>query len=151
MAVETNTHLIRRLVEEVSNAGRTELIAELFLPGSFLAGAFANKMKELRTGFPDLRMTIEEMVAEADDVVIVYSAQGTNTGPFMGQPPSGKPVVWTGIHLYRIKDAAGVLVLMSASAASAHHRATRVEGSFSMTVLAARRAHRRSASAPTGR
>jgi len=105
MAVETNTHLIRRLVEEVSNAGRTELIAELFLPGSFLAGAFANNMKELRTGFPDLRMTIEEMVAEADDVVIVYSAQGTNTGPFMGQPPSGKSVVWTGIHLYRIKDA----------------------------------------------
>ncbi len=104
MSVEDNKQLVRRLVEDVLNTGRTDLLSEFFMPRSLLAGSLKENMEVTRAVFPDARTTIDNIVAEDDQVVVVLNTQGTNTGEVFGQPPTGKLVVWTSIHLYKIKD-----------------------------------------------
>jgi steroid delta-isomerase-like uncharacterized protein len=58
----------------------------------------------LRAAFPDSRTEIEDVIADSDKVVIRWTGHGTNTGPFMGMPPSGKPTTVTGIDIYRVVD-----------------------------------------------
>jgi predicted ester cyclase len=57
----------------------------------------------LRAGFPDLHLTIEDMVADADTVWIRMTARGTNRGPFMG-PPTGKPIHITVMDVCRFEN-----------------------------------------------
>jgi predicted ester cyclase len=57
-----------------------------------------------RSAFPDVRMEIEDMVAEGDRVVVRWKGTGTHTGELMGVPPSGKPAVVTGVFINRVVD-----------------------------------------------
>ncbi len=105
MSLEENKQLVRRLIEDVLNTGRTELLSEFFKAGSLLAGSFESNIKIDRTAFPDAHRTLDYIVAEDDKVLAVMTTQGTNTGPLHGgHPPTGKSAVWTSMHLYMIKD-----------------------------------------------
>lgn len=55
------------------------------------------------TGFPDVRFTVEDVIAEGDLVAVRFQAEGTHLGEFQGYPPTGQPVVWTGINIFRIE------------------------------------------------
>ena len=57
-----------------------------------------------RTAFPDIHVTIEDMVAEADKVVARLTFRGTHRGEFKGIPPTEKEVIWTGIWIYRVAN-----------------------------------------------
>jgi steroid delta-isomerase-like uncharacterized protein len=57
-----------------------------------------------RSGFPDMRFTVEDQIAEGDKVVTRWSVEATQTGPFLGLPASGKSVHVTGINIFRIVD-----------------------------------------------
>ena len=57
----------------------------------------------LTTGFPDLRITIEDM-QEEDRVVARFFVEATHTGEFVGIPPTGKRVRVTGIEIVRISN-----------------------------------------------
>jgi steroid delta-isomerase-like uncharacterized protein len=52
-----------------------------------------------RTAFPDLTITVDELIAEGDKVVGRWTATGTNTGSLMGMPPTGKHATITGISI----------------------------------------------------
>ena len=54
--------------------------------------------------FSDLHFTIEDMVAEGDQVITRWTARGTHTGPLLNIPPTGKPVTITGISIDRVKN-----------------------------------------------
>jgi len=56
----------------------------------------------LFTAFPDLHMTVEDLIAEGDKVVIRFTSMGTHKGDLMGIAPTGKQVKSTGIAIYRI-------------------------------------------------
>ena len=56
------------------------------------------------TAFPDMQFEAEDLVEEGDRVALRWRARGTNTGEFMGMPPTGRPVDVTGIDIYRIVD-----------------------------------------------
>jgi lysine biosynthesis protein LysW len=60
----------------------------------------------LRAAFPDLRLVIEDMVAEDDKVVARWSLTGTHEGalPALRVRPTGEQVTLTGISIYRIED-----------------------------------------------
>lgn len=51
--------------------------------------------------FPDTRHTLHLVLAEGDVVVARVSCEGTQKGPFEGQPPSGKRVLYSGVHIVR--------------------------------------------------
>lgn len=57
-----------------------------------------------RAAFPDMRLTVEEMIAEGDKVVDRVTVRGTHEGELMGIPASGKQVEFTETHISRIAD-----------------------------------------------
>ena len=54
--------------------------------------------------FPDLKMTVNDILAEGDRVVVRWTAVGTNTGTMMGMPPTGKTSTVTGMLVNRFEN-----------------------------------------------
>lgn len=69
-----------------------------------IVGLEANKAfnASLFQGFPDIHHTIEDRIAEGDRVVYRTTLQGTQTGEFLGIPPTGKPAKINDFTLLRI-------------------------------------------------
>jgi steroid delta-isomerase-like uncharacterized protein len=66
--------------------------------------SFKAMISPLRQGFPDLRFTIQEMVAEGSRVVVRWTSYGTHRGMFAGTAPTGRQVSNEGIGIYRVED-----------------------------------------------
>jgi predicted ester cyclase len=62
----------------------------------------------LRTAFPDLHFTIEELIAEGDVVAGRLTMSGTHEGPLMGMPPTGRSVQQAHMHFVRFRDGKAV-------------------------------------------
>ena len=62
----------------------------------------------LQAAFPDLRFTIEDIIAEGDRVTTRGTLSGTNTGSLAGMPPTGKPVRVSYTDVLRLADGAFV-------------------------------------------
>ena len=58
----------------------------------------------IRSAIPDLRITIEDDMAEGDKVVTRWIGQGTHQGELMGVAPTGNQLTFTGITIHRIED-----------------------------------------------
>jgi predicted ester cyclase len=71
-----------------------------------IVGLAENKAfnESLFQGFPDIRQTIEDMLAEGDKVVYRSTLQGTNTGEFLGTPPTDKPVKVNDFTMLKISN-----------------------------------------------
>ena len=54
--------------------------------------------------FPDIKVTIIDMVAEKDKVALRLSVTATHTGTVMGAPATGKALKWDAYAIYRLKD-----------------------------------------------
>ncbi|MFL5761947.1 MAG: ester cyclase [Thermomicrobiales bacterium] len=64
--------------------------------------AFRDFVVGLRTGFPDLTYTVDDIFGEGDKVATRATAVGTQTGVFNGIPPTGRPVAVHDLILFRI-------------------------------------------------
>lgn len=58
----------------------------------------------MRTAFPDLRVEVEHMVADDDNVAIAYRIRGTHEGDFQGVPATGHEIDARGMQIARFKD-----------------------------------------------
>ncbi len=69
-----------------------------------IVGLEANKAfnASLFQGFPDIHHMIEDQIAEGDRVVYRTTLQGTQTGEFLGIPPTGKSAKINDFTLLRI-------------------------------------------------
>ncbi len=54
--------------------------------------------------FPELQVTIEDMIAEGDKVVTCLRVAGVNRGPLLGMPATGKHATWSVTAIYRVVD-----------------------------------------------
>ena len=109
-----NKEIVARFIEEFKNKANHDIVDELLTPDfvHHLAdprlppGRDAIKLlgQSIVAGFPDVRATVEELLADGDFVVERTTARATNTGEFNGIPATGNPVTWTEIHIYRLKD-----------------------------------------------
>ena len=110
---DDNKALVRRFVDYIDNDNLAP-IDEFFATSYRYHNSSMPDVKDLATvkefntlvysAFPDVRLTIEDMVAEGDKVVSRYSARGTHKGEFMSIAPTGKQVTITGIVISRIAD-----------------------------------------------
>lgn len=66
--------------------------------------AFRQMLRTLRTGFPDFKTTIEDVIVEDDKVAERVTSRGTHNGEFQGVAPTGKSVTMAGISMFRIAD-----------------------------------------------
>ena len=113
MSAEENKALVRRLYEEIINRGNLAPVDELLAPdykeGNALAGpqGFTQFISRIGAAFPDLHITIEDMIAEGDKVAARLTVTGTHDGPMSGPmgdvPPTGKRATWTGIDIIRVE------------------------------------------------
>jgi steroid delta-isomerase-like uncharacterized protein len=58
----------------------------------------------LRESWPDLRFTVDQLIAEDDLVVARWHSEGTHTGPYLEVPATGRHIKNTGISIFRIRD-----------------------------------------------
>jgi steroid delta-isomerase-like uncharacterized protein len=110
---EENKALARRLVEEFWNQGNLGLADEFFSPDAVRRELFSNApvkgpegLRQVLAGwrkiFPDLQVTVNEMLAEGDKVVTYWTSKGTHLGEWNGVAPTGKQIVNSGISIDRI-------------------------------------------------
>ncbi len=111
MSTEQNQAVLRSVIEEGFNKGNYAALDALFAPNyqehqfglqRTLEG-FKRDIQHLRTAFPDLHMTIEDMAAQGDKVWIRMTAHGTNLGPLAG-PPTGKSMTVVCMDVCRFED-----------------------------------------------
>ena len=57
-----------------------------------------------RSAFPDIHISIEEMVSEGDLIVGYCKIKATHTGAGFGIKSSGKPVAFEGMLMFRVRD-----------------------------------------------
>ena len=112
---EENKAHYRRTFEEVFNQGNLALVDELVAP-DFLDHEVPPGMNNrgpdstrqlvtmLRTAFPDLHFTIEDLVAEGDTVAGRVTMSGTHLGPFQGIPPTGRSFQQAQMYFVRFRD-----------------------------------------------
>jgi len=103
-----NSNIVRRLYEDCINPGRTELLPDLVADefvgptGERGPSGFAETLASLRSGFPDIHFTIEDMIAERDRVAVRWTWRGSHTGQFRAFPATGKRLTNTGIAIYQV-------------------------------------------------
>jgi steroid delta-isomerase-like uncharacterized protein len=66
--------------------------------------AFKQLLMGARSAVPDAAIEFLDEIAEGDKVVVRWTVHGTHQGVFLGIPPTGKQVTWSGITIYRITD-----------------------------------------------
>jgi steroid delta-isomerase-like uncharacterized protein len=115
--LDQNKDIVVRIFNEFWRAGKTNVLDELLtenvtnndLSKEPISGRNAYKewatgfRQVTATGFPDLEITLDALVAEDDLVAKRWTFRGTHTGEYMGLPASGKRVVMAGTTLYRIE------------------------------------------------
>lgn len=85
---QDNKAVVRRLVDEVMNAGQLDVIDDLYAPA--LAAAARRWIAPFREAFPDVHMEIVDLIAEGDKVVGRLTCSGTHQGTWRGHPPTGR-------------------------------------------------------------
>ena len=111
---ETNKAIMQR-VEEFWNTGNLAIADEIFasdfvwhnpvIPDSVNLESYKGFIVVvLHTEFPDFHLTVEDMVAEGDKVVMRWTATGTHLGEGAFGPPTGRQVTFTGMTISRFAD-----------------------------------------------
>ena len=113
MTIENNKQLMRRYVEDVINQRRFEIGAQIFAPEAISpnetylppgpSGARV-RVEKLVTGFPDLKASVLQMVAEEARVSALLEFNGTHNGPYLGYAATGKVLSWTEILTFEISN-----------------------------------------------
>jgi hypothetical protein len=110
-----NKAVARRLVDEVLCGGDLHALDEIVaadyvnhnipvpgIPGT--KAGFRTLVEATRRAFPDVRVHVDDMVAEGDVVVFHDHVDATSREEFFGVPANGKAVAWTEIHWLRVRD-----------------------------------------------
>lgn len=117
MSAEANRQLFQRYFDKCANDGNLDLADEIFAP-DYLHHDPANPdprpvvgpqgvrdhLTSLMGAFPDLKFEVEETIADDDQIIVRWTARGTNTGDYFGMPATGKPIEITGMNTWRVKD-----------------------------------------------
>ncbi len=114
---QANKSLIRRWFQEVWNEGRESTIDELFVPDGVAHGLSQESGKRLlgptdfkpfwrafRSAVPNIRVAVDQVIAEGDMVVAQCTVRGAHTGHGLGIPPTFHSVEFTGVTIIRVRD-----------------------------------------------
>lgn len=105
---------IRRVFEAAYNNGHLEAYEEIYhpdflrhrppLPDIHGLAAYQESITSLRATYPDLHLTVHEIIVEGDSHAIRWTMEGTHTGQGGSYPPSGNRVTFTGITISHRRD-----------------------------------------------
>src|SRR5918994_3171333 len=111
MSEEENKAIFRRYIEEIANQGNLEVADEIFdhyiahqPDGSMLERGpedVKRFQREWRSAFPDIRISIEDQIADGDKVVARITIRGTYQREFRGMAPTGRKIELKGVTIFR--------------------------------------------------
>ena len=113
MGVDANKAVVHRFIEAVFQDGDLSLVDGLvgrdFVPHTWPStgdgrGDLKRAMERVANALTDVVFTIDDTIAEDDRVAVRLTASATQTGEFMGLPPSGKRYTIGEIHIFRVRD-----------------------------------------------
>jgi catechol 2,3-dioxygenase len=115
MTIEQNKAIARRWTEELWSQGKLAVADEIIAPdyvrhdaGDPFPARGPEDVKRivtmLRAMLPDLRLELEDMIADGDKVVSRYTGTATDTAGYMGMPPTGKVIRTAAIQIFRFAD-----------------------------------------------
>ncbi|MFQ6031132.1 MAG: ester cyclase [Dehalococcoidia bacterium] len=109
---EDNKALVRRLVEEVWNAGNLAALEEMIAPDYVHHSAppevsrgpqgYRQRVVMDRRPFRDFHLNLEDLISEGDRVVGRWTIQGIHYGEYLGIAPTGRKITFTGIFIVRV-------------------------------------------------
>lgn len=105
--------IIRRWFDEVWNRGLESTVDELLATDAISHGLgegldahsradFKVFWRNMRSAFPDIHITIEDAIAQADRAATRLLLQGTNLGDGLGMPPTGRSISVSAIVMIRV-------------------------------------------------
>jgi predicted ester cyclase len=113
LSLEATKALVRHYMEDGFAAGDLSIFDEMLSPTFLDHNGFADQQPGLaevkreyrlfRTAFPDLQVTIEDIIAEADRVVVRSRLHATHSGVFFGRAPTGKRIEVEAISIFRLE------------------------------------------------
>lgn len=110
-----NKATFQKFVDQVLNQGDMAAFDQMTTPGFVEHEQMPPDMPEgregckafftmIRTAFPDLKVTVDEMMAQGDKVMAFETWTGTNQGEFMGMPATGKSVTFQCVDMVRMEN-----------------------------------------------
>jgi steroid delta-isomerase-like uncharacterized protein len=111
---EANKGLVRRLFDEPINKGNFS-VADEILSADYVhreptigekrgRSGYRELVTMYRNAFPDVKVTIDEQIAEGDKVVTRFTSTGTHRGELFGAAPTGKRITIQGVFITRIAN-----------------------------------------------
>ena len=112
MTTESTKQIMQRFLEFINSASE-KLAAELISPKAVFhvpgrpepmigPNGYLAIIAMMRSGFPDIQWTLEEMIVEGDRVAARFIMRGTHDGAFFGVPPTGKKIEVQAMNFYRL-------------------------------------------------
>jgi predicted ester cyclase len=111
--LEANKAITGSFTEQFKNKHIVDSVDELFSPRASLHLPLGEKAvgpdgqkdigRAIFAAFPDVHVTIDNVMADGDFVAERHTARATHKGEFMGVPATGKKIHWTENHLYRLE------------------------------------------------
>jgi len=112
---ERNIEVVRAWIDDAWSGGNLavadDLLAEEFVlhdpvAGREVVGRDAERalISGLRQAIPDLTFTIDDIVADGDDVTIRWLAEGTHGGELLGFAATGRALAIRGVDMYRLSE-----------------------------------------------
>ncbi len=108
-----NIDVVRLQHSEIWSKGNLDLIDEVYardfighFPGGTVTGhaGVLARVTAHRLAFPDWTEEVEDAIAEGDRVVTRFTSRGTNSGQFLGQPPTNNRVEVSEVCIYKLTD-----------------------------------------------
>jgi steroid delta-isomerase-like uncharacterized protein len=111
---EDITRAVRRFYDEVLNKGNMAAMDEIIGPDftdhtpaegtGADAGSLRTQIETWRRAFPDLRVTVDDIIADGERLAVRISWRGTHEGDFMGVAPSGRHVQTSAVDILSTRD-----------------------------------------------
>ena len=116
MSIEENKALVRRYFEDAPY--NIQICDQIFAPQvpwhalyrtshpDFISNPQDEKTAYIKhkTLWGGWSESVDEMIAEGDRVMVRWTFRGVHEGEYMGIPPTHKPVIFSGIYIFRIQD-----------------------------------------------
>ena len=109
-----NKEIARRFMDECWNQGKLEAVRDLVsnecryhdpVFPSLTSGVenISRHISTCRSGFPDLTFTIDDTIAERNEVVLHWTGRGTHKAAFLGMAPTNRTATVSGTSIFRIE------------------------------------------------
>ena len=65
---------------------------------------FKAVLRRLQRAFPDIQYRIDDVIVAGDRIALRWEARGTHRDDYLGVPATGRPVSYTGVTIYELRD-----------------------------------------------